>query len=87
MGVKCKNQGYSGDDDLIYGEGYNKDYVTTAFDKIADTREMKENGKSLDFAIPKDACFGIAIKGIRDDAKQCFPIRLVLEENKEPNIC
>jgi len=27
---------------------------------------MNENGKNLDFALPKEICYGIAILGIKD---------------------
>lgn len=43
---------------------------------------MKGNGKSLDFAIPKDVNFGIAVKGIKDPEEMFLPVRLELKEIK-----
>jgi hypothetical protein len=37
---------------------------------------MKGNGKALDFAIPKDVNFGIAVKGIKDPEEMFLPVRL-----------
>lgn len=47
---------------------------------------MKGNGKSLDFAIPKDVNFGIAVKGIKDPEEMFLPVRLELKEIKQPNV-
>jgi hypothetical protein len=40
----------------------------------------------LDFAIPKNVCFGIAILGIKDKEEQFLPVSINLEENSEPNV-
>ena len=47
---------------------------------------MSHNGKNLDFAIPKDLNYGIAIKGIVDIEQQFLPVRVTLKENSEPNV-
>lgn len=42
---------------------------------------MKGNGQSLNFAIPRDRDYGIAVKGIKDSAKIFLPVRITLDEN------
>ena len=37
---------------------------------------MKGNEKTLDFAIPKDVNFGIALKGIKDPEEMFLHVRL-----------
>jgi hypothetical protein len=39
---------------------------------------MKNNGKNLDFAIPRDLNYGIAVKGICDSEEQFLPVRVTL---------
>jgi hypothetical protein len=40
---------------------------------------MNNNGKNLDFALPKKVNFGVAIQGIIDKEEQFLPVRLTLD--------
>jgi hypothetical protein len=66
VGFNAQKQAYSDLDSLIYDDHYESNYTVTPFGKIYDTRSMKGNGKHLEFALPKDVCFGVAITGIID---------------------
>lgn len=77
---------YSNDDVLIYADLFDEDYTRTPFGKVWDTRAMNGNGKHLDFAIPRDLNYGIAVKGIVDIEKQFLPVRIDLKEDSEPNV-
>jgi hypothetical protein len=50
----------------VYADLFDEEYTQTAFGKIWDTRNMKGNGKNLEFAIPRNINYGIAVKGIKD---------------------
>jgi hypothetical protein len=50
----------------VYADLFDEEYTQTAFGKIWDTRNMKGNGKNLDFAIPRNINYSIAVKGIKD---------------------
>lgn len=47
---------------------------------------MSGNGKLLEFAIPKNVDFGIAVKGIEDSKQQFLPVRITLKDRREPNV-
>jgi hypothetical protein len=47
---------------------------------------MSGNGKNLEFAIPRDLNYGIAVKGIVDIEEQFLPVRITLNEKSEPNV-
>jgi hypothetical protein len=71
---------------LVYADLFDEEYTKTAFGKVWDSRSMSSNGKQLDFAIPRDVNYGIAVKGIKDIEKQFLPVRVTLKENSEPNV-
>lgn len=67
VGVESANMDvYSDDDVLIYADFFDENYTRTPFGKVWDSRSMNGNGKNLDFAIPRDIDYGIAVKGIVD---------------------
>ena len=47
---------------------------------------MKSNGLNLEFALPEEVNYGVAIKGIKDTEGIFKPIRITLQENREPNV-
>ena len=47
---------------------------------------MQDNGKNLEFALPKDVNYGIAVKGIADKGYIFLPVRINLDKNREPNV-
>ena len=38
------------------------------------------------FAIPRDKDYGVAVKGIKDSGNKFLPLRITLDDNKEPNV-
>ena len=77
---------YSDEDTLIYMDLFEEDYTRTKFGEVWDTRSMKGNGANLQFAIPKNVNYGIAVKGYANPDDIFLPIRLILEEQSEPNV-
>ena len=77
---------HSDEDILIYADLFSDNYTRTAFGKIWDSREMMNNGKNLDFAIPRDVNYGIAVKGIKDSESIFLPVKITLSESSEPNV-
>jgi hypothetical protein len=51
---------------LIYCDFYQEDYLRTHFEEIWDTRKLEGNGKQLEWAIPRDINYGIAVIGRKD---------------------
>jgi hypothetical protein len=47
---------------------------------------MQNNGKELEFAIPEMINYGIAVKGIENKKSKFLPVRVTLEDDREPNI-
>jgi hypothetical protein len=48
---------------------FEEDLQEDEFGRIWDTRAMAHNGKDLDFAIPRDVDYGIAITGLEHQGK------------------
>lgn len=87
VGVNSKNmEEYSDEDELVYMTLFSNDYTVTKFGEVWDTRAMNGNGKDLEFAIPRDVNYGVAIKGIKDPKEQFLPVHIDLEEKSEPNV-
>ena len=57
---------------------YDQNYTVTKFGKVWGVKGMKDNDKDLQFAIPKNVNYGIAILGVQDPEEQFLPITVKL---------
>ena len=82
LGVKSNNLDHFQDDDvLVYADLFDPNYTHTPFGKVWDSRDMLNNGKHLQFAIPKERDYGVAVKGIKDSGNKFLPLRITLDQN------
>jgi hypothetical protein len=57
---------------------YNQNYTVTKFGKVWGVKGMKDNDEDLEFAIPKNVNYGIAILGIENLENKFLPITVKL---------
>ncbi len=67
---------------MIYCDFYEEEYLETDFEEIWDTRSMKGNGKQLEWVIPRDLNYGIAVIGRKDWDENEPRIEIMLEDNE-----
>ncbi|HXC05699.1 MAG TPA: T9SS type A sorting domain-containing protein [Bacteroidia bacterium] len=77
---------YAGTDQLIYNSCFDTTSFTRTFSSIYDTRSMTGNGATYSYCIPKDVDYGVAVTGIKDPARVCRPVHMVLDSLDEPNV-
>jgi len=77
---------YSNNDTITFYDNFlpNQSYTRT-FGSFYDTRSMNGNGDDYDLCLPKEVDYGDVIIGIKDTFHECFPVRLSVDCNDEPN--
>lgn len=73
-------------DMLIFNDNFKTDPERREFKTLHDTRDMKGNGAKHYFCIPEEYGFGCAITGIRDETKSLLPVRVSVDQHKEPDV-
>ncbi|MFI5151106.1 MAG: T9SS type A sorting domain-containing protein [Bacteroidia bacterium] len=77
---------YAGTDQLTYNSCFDTTSFTRAFANMYDTRSMAGNGATYTYCIPQNVDFGVAVTGIKDPARQCRPVHMVIDSLDEPNV-
>lgn len=77
---------YSNNDTLTFYDNFTPAQpYTRTFGTLYDTRSMNDNGDNYDLCLPKNVDYGDAITGVEDYYDECFPVKLAVNCNDEPN--
>lgn len=77
---------YNNSDTLTFYDNFlpNQSYTRT-FGSLYDDRDMDGNGATYDLCLPKDVDYADAITGVEDYYDECYPVKLAVDCNDEPN--
>ncbi len=77
---------YSDNDTITFYDNFTPaQSYTRTFGSFFDTRRMNRNGATYDLCLPKNVDYGDAITGIEDYYDECYPVKLAVNCNDEPN--
>ena len=77
---------YSDSDNLAFNDNFAKTPFLRSFGSMQDTREMKGNGATEKYCIPRNVDYGCAVTGIVDVKHETVPVSLRINFWNEPNV-
>ncbi|MGI9252568.1 MAG: hypothetical protein ACR2J8_02385, partial [Thermomicrobiales bacterium] len=77
---------YAPGDRLVFNDNFSVKSQTRRASQLADTRSMSGNGLRFRFCVPEKVDYGCAVTGIMDETGQALSVRLVLDNDREPDV-
>ncbi len=77
---------YAPVDTLTFNDNFSAKPQTRRASALSDTRSMRRNGSRYRFCVPRTIDYGCAVTGIVDETGLAAPVRLLLDNDREPDI-